>query len=440
MKVSVIGTGYVGLVSGTCFAEIGHEVTCIDIDPKKIEKLNNGESPIYEPGLDELIQRNMKSNRLHFSTDYSSVNGAKSIFLAVGTPSSEDGSANLNYLKEAALSVAKVMAEDAIIVIKSTVPVGTCEMIRSLVSECTTKKFHIVNNPEFLKEGTAVDDFMRPDRVVIGHCDQYAADAMSELYAPLVRQGNPIFMMSNLSAEMTKYAANCFLATKISFINEIAKLCDLCGADINEVRDGIGSDRRIGNHFLYPGPGYGGSCFPKDVKALMYTAKEHGMTLKVVEATEVVNEEQKKRMFEKMVSYYGDLSGKTFTFWGVAFKANTDDIRETSAITMVDELIKVGAKINYYDPEASKNFEELMESNEATKGHTKAFDSKYDALKGSDGLVVMTEWREFTAPDFDEIKKNLNKAVIFDSRNLYKTKTVLDLGFDYYAIGKRISK
>ncbi|WP_417335406.1 UDP-glucose dehydrogenase family protein [Halobacteriovorax marinus] len=440
MKVSVIGTGYVGLVSGTCFAEIGHDVTCIDIDPKKIQILEDGKSPIYEPGLEELLQRNIKSNRLKFSTSYDSVKTAKSIFLAVGTPSSDDGSANLNYLKDAALCVAKEMSDGAIIVIKSTVPVGTCEMIKDLVSKNTDKKFHIVNNPEFLKEGTAVDDFMRPDRVVIGHSDQFAADAMSELYAPLVRQGNPIYMMSNLSAEMTKYAANCFLATKISFINEIAKLCDLAGADINEVREGIGSDRRIGSHFLYPGPGYGGSCFPKDVKALMYTAKENGMTLKVVEATEEVNEEQKKRMFEKIMSYYGDVKGKTFTFWGVAFKANTDDIRETSAITMAKELVAAGAKVNYYDPEASDNFEKLMSSLEGMSEGTKRFDNKYDALTNSDGLVTMTEWREFTSPDFEEIKTRLNKAVIFDSRNLYKTEKVLESGFDYFAIGKRISR
>ena len=441
MKVSVIGTGYVGLVSGTCFAEIGHDVTCIDIDPKKIEMLEAGKSPIYEPGLEELLHRNIKSERIKFSTNYESVKSAKSIFLAVGTPSNEDGSANLTYLNLAALSVAKEMSEDAIIVIKSTVPVGTCEMIRNLIKENTDKKFHIVNNPEFLKEGTAVDDFMKPDRVVIGHADQYAADAMSELYAPLVRQGNPIYMMSNLSAEMTKYAANCFLATKISFINEIAKLCDLAGADVNEVRKGIGSDSRIGHQFLYPGPGYGGSCFPKDVKALMHTARDHGMTLKVVEATEEVNEEQKKRMFEKIVSYYGsDLSGKTFTFWGVAFKANTDDVRETSAITMSKELIKAGATVNYYDPEASENFGKMMSEFSELEGKLISFDNKYDALTNSDGLVTMTEWREFTAPDFVEIEKRLNKKVIFDSRNLYDTKKVLDLGFDYFAIGKRIQK
>ena len=439
MKVTVIGTGYVGLVSGTCFAEIGHEVTCIDIDPKKIEILNNGKSPIYEPGLEELLQRNMKSGRLKFSTNYDSVPSAKSIFLAVGTPSSDDGSANLTYLREAALPVAKEMSEEAIIVIKSTVPVGTCEMIKNLVKESTQKSFHIVNNPEFLKEGTAVDDFMRPDRVVIGHADQYAADAMSELYAPLVKQGNPIYMMSNLSAEMTKYAANCFLATKISFINEIAKLCDLAGADVNEVRKGIGSDSRIGHKFLYPGPGYGGSCFPKDVKALMHTAREFGMNLKVVEATEEVNEEQKKRMFEKIVSHYGsDLSGKIFTFWGVAFKANTDDVRETSAITMSKELANAGAIIHYYDPEASENFEALINSVEGMQGKTKSFSNKYDALNGSDGLVTMTEWREFTNPDFSEIEARLNKSVIFDSRNLYDTQKVLALGFDYYAIGKKI--
>lgn len=439
MKVSVIGTGYVGLVSGTCFAEIGHEVTCIDIDPKKIEMLNSGKSPIYEPGLSELIERNIKADRLHFSLNYSSVKEAKSIFLAVGTPSADDGRADLKYLRAAAIEVAKNIADGAIIVIKSTVPVGTNNEIRKLIAENTKKTFHLVNNPEFLKEGSAVEDFMRPDRVIIGHQNESAFNVMEELYAPLVRQGNPIFGMSNLSAEMSKYAANCFLATKISFINEIARLCDATDADIEEVRKGISSDKRIGPHFLYPGPGYGGSCFPKDVKALIATAEDHGMDLKIVNATEEVNDEQKSYVFQKIKKYYGeDLKGKIFTFWGVAFKANTDDVRETAAIAMARKLISAGATIQIYDPVATENYLHAMSEFTECNGKIKSFDNKYEALKGSDGLVTVTEWREFTTPDFSEIKSKLKKPVIFDGRNLYDTKKVLAEGFDYFAVGKFI--
>jgi len=435
MKVSVIGTGYVGLVSGTCFAEIGHDVTCIDIDENKIKTLKEGKSPIYEPGLTDLLERNIKSNRLHFSTGYESVAEAKAIFLAVGTPSSDDGQANLEYLFAAAESVAKNLSDDAIVVIKSTVPVGTGGRIKEHISKFTKKNFHVVNNPEFLKEGSAVEDFMRPDRVVIGYQEEVAAKAMEELYAPLVRQGNPIFMMSNLSAEMTKYAANCFLATKISFINEIARLCDLVGADINEVRKGISSDQRIGKHFFYPGPGYGGSCFPKDVKALMFTAKEFGMDLSIVGATEDVNDSQKMYIFEKMKNHFGDLSGKTFAFWGVAFKANTDDVRESSAIYMAKALIEAGAKINFFDPVAGENYLKVMGDH---KDSINMYENKYDCLNGCDAMVTMTEWREFSFPDFPEIKNRLKTPVIFDGRNLYDTAKVLDHGFEYFAIGKRI--
>lgn len=439
MKVSVIGTGYVGLVSGTCFAEIGHEVTCIDIDPKKIEMLKAHKSPIYEPGLTELLERNIKAGRLHFSTGYESVANAKSIFLAVGTPSAEDGRADLKYLRAAAIEVAKHLSDDAIVVIKSTVPVGTSVEIRKIISENTKKKFHLVNNPEFLKEGSAVEDFMRPDRVIIGHQDDNAMKVMEELYAPLVRQGNPIYGMSNLSAEMSKYAANCFLATKISFINEIARLCDLTNADIEEVRKGISSDKRIGGHFLYPGPGYGGSCFPKDVKALIATAEDYGMDLKIINATEEVNDEQKSYVFSKIRKHYGDdLKGKVFTFWGVAFKANTDDVRETAAIAMARKLIGAGATINIFDPVATENYLLEMSRYKECEGKIKSFDNKYDALNGSDALITVTEWREFTTPEFGEIKKRLNKPVIFDGRNLYETKKVLAEGFKYYAIGKNI--
>lgn len=439
MKVSVIGTGYVGLVSGTCFAEIGHDVTCIDIDPKKIEMLKAHKSPIYEPGLTELLERNIKAGRLQFSTGYESVKEAKSVFLAVGTPSADDGRADLKYLRAAAIEVAKKIADGAIIVIKSTVPVGTSVELRKLISENTKKQFHLVNNPEFLKEGSAVEDFMRPDRVIIGHQDAEAMKAMEELYAPLVRQGNPIYGMSNLSAEMSKYAANCFLATKISFINEIARLCDLTNADIEEVRKGISSDKRIGGHFLYPGPGYGGSCFPKDVKALIATAEDYGMDLKIINATEEVNDEQKSYVFSKVKKYYGEsLKGKTFTFWGVAFKANTDDVRETAAIAMARKLIGAGATINIFDPVATENYLQVMGEYKECEGKIKSFDNKYDALNGSDALITVTEWREFTTPDFSEIKKRLNKPVIFDGRNLYDTKKILAEGFEYFAIGKFI--
>lgn len=436
MKVSVIGTGYVGLVSGTCFAEIGHDVTCIDIIPEKIEMLKKGKSPIYEPGLNDLLERNIASERLKFSTGYESVAEAESIFLAVGTPSSDTGEANLEYLRSAAVSVAKNISDGAIIVIKSTVPVGTNIMIKELVSEHTNKTFHVVNNPEFLKEGSAIDDFMKPDRVVIGHADEFAAEKMNELYEPLVRQGNPIYMMSNLSAEMTKYAANCFLATKISFINEVARLCDSTGADIEEVRKGITSDRRIGTHFLYPGVGYGGSCFPKDVKALIATGKKHDVNLSIIQAAEDVNDAQKTLLFGKMMDHYkGDISGKTFTFWGVAFKPNTDDIREAPAIYMARKIIEAGGKVQFFDPVASDNYEKYMNQNSSD---LKRFDEKYSALDGSDALLLMTEWGEFRAPDFSEVKKRLSSATIFDGRNLYKTSTVLDSGFTYYAVGKHI--
>ena len=439
MKVSVIGTGYVGLVSGTCFAEIGHDVTCIDIDPAKIEMLKAGKSPIYEPGLTDLLERNINAKRLRFSTNYESVKNAEAVFLAVGTPSADDGRADLKYLRAAATNVAENLAENAIIVIKSTVPVGTSVEIRKLITEKTKKKFHLVNNPEFLKEGSAVEDFMRPDRVIIGHQDLGAYAVMEELYAPLVRQGNPIYGMSNLSAEMSKYAANCFLATKISFINEIARLCDATSADIEEVRKGISSDKRIGGHFLYPGPGYGGSCFPKDVKALIATAEDFGMNLKIVNATEEVNDDQKLYVFTKIKNYFkGDLKNKIFTFWGAAFKANTDDVRESSAISMAKALVNAGATVHFFDPVASDNFLQAMKEFPETEGKIISFKNKYDCLNGSDGLVTMTEWREFRVPDFSEVKSRLKTKVIFDGRNLYETQKVLSEGFDYLAVGKFI--
>lgn len=441
MKVSIIGTGYVGLVSGTCFAEMDNEVTCIDIDPKKIEILKLGKSPIYEPGLNDMLERNIKAKRLHFSTNYDSVKTAKTVFIAVGTPSKDDGEANLEYLKQATIQIAKNISDDAIVVIKSTVPVGTCNLVKNLLKENTTKRCHVVNNPEFLKEGAAIDDFMKPDRVVIGYDTEskegaYAAEVMEELYAPLMRQGNPIYKMSNLSAEMTKYAANCFLATKISFINEVAKLCDLVGADIEEVRKGITSDKRIGPHFLYPGPGYGGSCFPKDVKALMKTAEKAGMTLSVVKAADDVNNIQKLYLYEKIKKHFkGDLKGKTFTFWGVAFKPKTDDIREAPAIYIAESLVKAGAKVKFFDPVAAENYQAHMKSigievNEVT--------NKYDALNDSDGLVLITEWPEFRGPDFSEIKSRLKYPLLVDGRNIFPVQKLVEMGFHYMAVGKKI--
>jgi UDPglucose 6-dehydrogenase len=441
MKVSMIGTGYVGLVSGVCFAEIGHDITCIDVDIKKIDMLNRGESPIFEPGLTELIKRNSEAKRIKFSTDYSSVKEADITFIGVGTPSSDSGEADLTYLKAAAVDVAKNISDGAVVVIKSTVPVGTCDMIRKLIRENSRNNFYLVNNPEFLKEGSAIDDFMKPDRVIIGYKEPLAAEMMEKLYAPLMLQGNPIYTMSNRSAEMSKYAANCLLATKISFINEIANLCDETGADINEVRQGITSDRRIGPHFLYPGPGYGGSCFPKDVKALIHLGKQYSCELEIIKSVEDVNEKQKLRMFNKVKSYFkGDLSGKKIAFWGIAFKPNTDDIREAPAIKMAKEFIANGAEVNYFDPVASDNFEALMNSNPKTEGKTHRFENKYDCLKECDGLILMTEWREFRAPDFEEIKSRLKTPVLFDARNLYPTKTVHEASLDYIALGKNVSR
>lgn len=436
MKLSVIGTGYVGLVTGTCFAEMGNKVTCIDIDENKVKMLKDGKSPIYEPGLEAMLKHNIEDKRIFFSTSYDSIKEAKAVFMAVGTPSDDSGAADLRYLYAALDSLVPFINDGLIVVLKSTVPVGTGEAVKKYLAGKTDKKFIIVNNPEFLKEGSAVNDFMKPERVIIGTDDDAAFKVMEELYEPFNRQISRTIQMSNLSAEMTKYAANCFLATKISFMNEIARLCDIMGADVEEVRHGISMDSRIGTKFLYPGPGYGGSCFPKDVKALIYTAKQNDLDLKVINATETVNDEQKVYMFQKIKKHYGDdLSGKTFAFWGVAFKANTDDIRETPAIYMAKALTEAGAKVKFFDPVADDNFEKFAKEN---KLNAEKVDYKYDACKGADGLVVLTEWKEFRIPDFSEIKAALKTPVIFDGRNLYKTSQVKEEGFDYYAVGKRI--
>ncbi len=435
MDISVIGTGYVGLVSGVCFAEMGNNVTCIDIDANKVLTMKDGKSPIYEPGLESMMKRNIEDKRINFSTSYDSIKEAKAVFMAVGTPSGDDGNADLTYLYAALDSLIPVMQDDLIVVLKSTVPVGTGTNIKKYLAEKTNKNFHVVNNPEFLKEGSAVSDFMKPERVIIGTDDDGAFKVMEELYEPFNRQISRTIQTSNLSAEVIKYAANCFLATKISFMNEIARLCDATGADVEEVRHGISTDSRIGTQFLYPGPGYGGSCFPKDVKALIYKAKEMGIDFKIVSATEEVNTEQKLYMFEKAKKHFGDLSGKHIAIWGTAFKANTDDIRETPAQYIVEELTKAGAKVTFYDPEAADHFEVLAK--ERSFSAVKV-DNKYDCLNEADALMVLTEWKEFRAPDFGEIKKRLNSSVLFDGRNLYKTAHVLAEGFDYYAVGKAI--
>lgn len=436
MKLSIIGTGYVGLVTGTCFAEMGNMVTCIDIDSAKVARMKDGQCPIYEPGLEEMMQSNFKEGRLHFSSDYESVKSAKAIFLAVGTPASAEGKADLKYVFAACDSISPYLQEGSIVVVKSTVPVGTGDKVRAYLETKTKKNFFVVNNPEFLKEGSAVEDFMKPERIIVGSYNKEAAAVLDDLYEPFNRQVPRVIHMSNISAEMTKYAANCFLATKISFMNEVAQLCDIVGADVEEVRHGISTDSRIGSQFLYPGPGYGGSCFPKDVKALVHTAQENGLRFKIVEAVEEVNKQQKKYMAGKVLKFYGaDLKGKTFVFWGTAFKANTDDIRETPAIDTALILHQAGAKVRIHDPEAAENFVHYMQS---LGIEVTSFENKYDALNGADALIVLTEWKQYRTPDFEEIKQRLNKPVIFDGRNLYSTKKVLEEGFTYFAIGKKI--
>lgn len=435
MNVSVIGTGYVGLVSGVCFAEMGNKVTCIDIDASKVAMMSDGKSPIYEPGLEPMMIRNIKDNRITFSTSYDSISDAKAVFMAVGTPSGDDGNADLTYLYKALDSLVPFINDNLIVVLKSTVPVGTGEAVKKYLASKTDKKLFVVNNPEFLKEGSAVQDFMKPQRVIVGTDSDHAFEVIEKLYKPFVTQTKRTLKTSNLSAEVVKYAANCFLATKISFMNEIARLCDKTGADVDEVRYGIATDSRIGSEFLYPGPGYGGSCFPKDVKALIYKAKEVGIDFKIVAATEEVNAEQKLYMYKKMKNYYGNFNGKTIAVWGTAFKANTDDIRETPAQYVVEAIHKNGGKVKFYDPEAGKNFETYCKEHNL---NAELMDNKYDCLNDSDGLVVLTEWKEFRVPDFAEVHKRLKTPVLFDGRNLYDTEQVLEFGFKYFAVGKAI--
>jgi len=432
MKIAVIGTGYVGLVSGTCFAETGNHVTCVDIDERKVEKLRNGEITIYEPGLEVLFHRNIKEGRLFFTTNIEEViDDVSIIFLALPTPPGEDGSADLSYVLGVADQLGRIMKDYKVIVDKSTVPVGTAEKVHAAIAANYNGDFDVVSNPEFLREGVAVDDFMKPDRVVIGASSERAEKLMGELYAPYVRQGNPVIFMDEKSAELTKYAANSFLATKISFMNEIARVCELTGANVDLVRKGMGSDQRIGKRFLFPGIGYGGSCFPKDVKALIKSAGDEGYDFQILNAVEDVNEAQKVFLMPKILKHYGgELNGKKIAMWGLAFKPNTDDIREAPALYLIDELHNAGAEIVAFDPEA-------MDNVKAAKGDKLQFaDNMYDALENADCLLVATEWSEFRNPNFERMENALNAKVIFDGRNVFSTEKMNELGYTYYSVGR----
>lgn len=442
MNLVVIGTGYVGLVSGTCFSEMGNKVTCIDVDQKKIDNLKNGIIPIYEPGLEPMVKRNIENNTLHFSTELSkNLDKCEIAFIAVGTPMGEDGSADLKYVLQVAKEIGQHMQHPLIIVNKSTVPVGTADKVKEAIEKELQDRnvsidFHVVSNPEFLKEGDAINDFMKPDRVVVGSNHEESTKKMRNLYSPFFRSSTDrLITMDVRSAEMTKYVANAMLATKISFMNEIANICELVGADVNKVRIGIGSDSRIGYSFIYPGSGYGGSCFPKDVKALKKTAQEHGYTARIITSVEDVNDDQKFVIAKKVVNRFGeDLKGKTFAIWGLAFKPNTDDMREAPAIYIIKELVSRGAKIKAYDPKAIHEAQEFYLND--VDGITYV-NSKYEALQGADAMILLTEWKEFRSPDFEELKHQLNFPIIFDGRNQYKEELLKELGFEYFQIGKR---
>ena len=438
MKIGMIGTGYVGLVTGTCFAESGNDVICVDKDEKKIENLKNGIIPIYEPGLEDLVSRNTEEERLTFTTSLEeAVEKSLILFIAVGTPPDEDGSADLQHVLAVARGIGQNMTEYRIVVDKSTVPVGTGEKVRKAIQEELDKRgvsiqFDVVSNPEFLKEGNAIDDFMKPDRVVIGCGDVRTGEIMKELYAPFVRTGKPILVMDVPSAEMTKYTANAMLATKISFMNDIANLCERLGADISNVRQGIGSDSRIGYSFIFPGAGYGGSCFPKDVQALVKTASENGHELEILKAVEAVNYRQKKVLFGKVEKKFGsDLKGKTFAIWGLSFKPNTDDMREAPSIVLIDQLLEAGAKVRAYDPEAMEEAKHIF-------GDKIEFGKKsYEVLPDADALIIVTEWNEFRRPNLDKVKEMLAEPVIIDGRNIFEPEKMRDRGFYYDSIGRK---
>ncbi len=433
MKVAVVGSGYVGLVAGACFAETGNEVTCADISASKIAMLQKNEIPIYEPGLVEMVRRNQGEGRLRFTTDVAgAVAAAKVVFIAVGTPEGEDGSADLQYVLAVATTIGKHMVTPTIVVTKSTVPVGTAAKVRAAVAKETKVPFVVCSNPEFLKEGAAIDDFMKPDRVVIGVEDDQAREVLRELYSSFVRTGNPILFMDIASAEVTKYAANAMLATRISFMNQVAHFCELVGADVDLVRKGIGSDKRIGPGFLFPGPGYGGSCFPKDVKALIRTGSEVGLRFDLLESVEAVNERQKRRMLEKLtVEFAGSLKGKRIAVWGLAFKAETDDMRESPSIPLVEGALAAGATVVVHDPKAHETAEHVF-----GKRVTYATDP-WSAIDGADALCVVTEWLVYRNPDFDRLKRSLKRPLIVDGRNLWDPTRMAQLGFEYHGIGRR---
>jgi len=438
MKIAVVGTGYVGLVTGTCFAEVGIQVVCIDIDHKKIENLKNGVLPIYEPGLDEMVKRNFDKGRLEFSTDLpSAIQGCEAAFIAVGTPPDEDGSADLKYVLGVAKEIGANMQDYMVVVTKSTVPVGTANKVRKAVADAlyargTSIAFDVASNPEFLKEGAAIDDFMKPDRIVIGVESNRAEDVLRRLYKPFLLNGHPCIFMDIPSAEMTKYAANSMLATKISFMNDIANLCEIMGADVNMVRKGIGSDSRIGHKFIYPGIGYGGSCFPKDVKALIKTAKEHGYIMRVLSAVEEVNEGQKHVMFGKLKRYFGDLKDKKIALWGLSFKPKTDDMREAPSLVLIEQLVAAGAHVSAYDPVA------MHEAQRIIGDKINYSEDQYATLQGADALVIVTEWPEFRSPNFDKVTDLLAHKAIFDGRNIYEREEMKTLGFHYECIGREI--
>lgn len=436
MKITIVGTGYVGLVTGACFSEVGIDVTCVDIDEKKIENLNKGIIPIYEPGLEEMVERNVNKGRLKFSTKLSeSLDGVSVVFGAVGTPPDEDGSADLQYVLQVASDVGQHMTDYLLMVTKSTVPVGTAEKVRTAMSNALAKRnadidFDVASNPEFLKEGDAVNDFLKPDRIVVGVDSDKASKVIERLYKPFTMSGHPVIFMDIVSAEMTKYTANSMLATKISFMNDIANLCEIVGADVNAVRRGIGSDRRIGKYFIYPGTGYGGSCFPKDVKALIKTSDKLGYDMAVLKAVEDVNDRQKSVLFTKATKYFdGDLKGKTFAMWGLSFKPKTDDMREAPSLVVIKKLLDAGAKVKAYDPVAMKETKRILGDK------IEYVDDMYEALIDADGLFLMTEWPEFKFPTFNVVKKLLNNNVIFDGRNIYDVGDMEEYGFDYFGIG-----
>jgi UDPglucose 6-dehydrogenase len=436
MKIAVVGTGYVGLVTGTCFAETGNHVTCIDINEEKVKQMQAGIIPIYEPGLEDLFKRNTEEGRLDFTTSLQEgISGAKVIFLALPTPPGADGSADLKYILQVANDLGPLLSEYAVIIDKSTVPVGTSEKVHSAIAKNAKVDFDVVSNPEFLREGVAVEDFMKPDRVVIGTQSERAKDLMSRLYAPLVRQGNPIIFMDERSAELTKYAANAFLATKITFMNEIANLCELVGANVDEVRKGIGTDSRIGKRFLFAGIGYGGSCFPKDVQALAKTSAENDYEFKILDSVMKVNENQKTKLIPHLAKHFkGDLAGKKIAMWGLAFKPYTDDIREAPSLYNIDALLELGASVSAYDPEAMNHVRNLL-------GDKITFTKNpYEALEDADALLIVTEWPQFRTPDFERMNSLLKNKVIFDGRNLYELSQMQELGYTYYSIGRQTIK